>query len=119
MDKWLELMNFYLITLSEGALTSDDFTPDRLAAAYAESPGTGPREMEASARKLVLEFQAQKQDTELKNEVARRGHSPRLRSGPAEWPAEAKRPANAGSGEKQELPNGPIPVPLPDLSVQL
>jgi hypothetical protein len=106
-DKWLLLLNFYLITASAGELTLDDFDAERLAAAYRENPGEGPKTMEASARKLVLEFQAQTQDTELKNEVARRGHSP--------LPQSRRGDEVAQRGQKEIPFNGPLPISVPDL----
>ncbi|HXV44665.1 MAG TPA: hypothetical protein VEC96_16510 [Anaerolineae bacterium] len=100
-DEWLLLLNFYLIVNSAGELTTHDFSEARLAQAHQENPGESFNDMDVTARKLVLEFQAQRQDTELKNEVARRGHSPL--------------PALAGRGEIKEIPDGPISIPLPDL----
>lgn len=91
-DDWLLLLNFYLITCSgEPMLCTLDFSDERLAQAYRENPGESFHDMVATATKLVLEFQAQNQDTESQND------SPRLR------------------GENEETPNGPIPIPLPSL----
>lgn len=91
-DDWLLLLNFYLITCSgEPTLCTLDFSDERLAQAYRENPGENFHDMEATATKLVLEFQAQNQDTESQNDP------PRLR------------------GKNEETPNGPIPIPLPNL----
>jgi hypothetical protein len=68
-DTWLELLNFYLIVVSGGDLTSTDFDDTRLYEAYQENPGQGYEDMTGTATQLVLEFQAQKQDTEAKTSL--------------------------------------------------
>jgi hypothetical protein len=87
-DDWLELLNFYLIVNSGGQLTVSDFDDARLYQAYQQNPGQRLADMDATATKLVLEFQAQTQDTEIKT-------SP--------------------SGETEETPNGPLPISVLDL----
>jgi hypothetical protein len=68
-DDWLELLNFYLIVNSGGALTLDHFDNARLDQAYQENPGERFADMNATAVKLVLEFEAQKPDTEIKTSL--------------------------------------------------
>ncbi|MBE7474289.1 MAG: hypothetical protein HS114_34600 [Anaerolineales bacterium] len=85
-DEWLETLNFYLIVASGGRLTLDDFSDEVLHAAWLEHPGTTMKDMDATAEKLVLEFQAKQQDTEAKS------FSP--------------------IGESEELINGPVSVPM-------
>lgn len=95
-DDWLLLLNFYLITCSgEPTLCTLDFSDERLAQAYRENPGESFHDMVATATKLVLEFQAQNQDTESQNDS------------PTSSPC--------GIGENEETPNGPIPISLPNL----
>lgn len=91
-DEWLLLLNFYLIVNSGGDLTILDFNDERLAEAFQENPGEQFEDMDATARKLVLEFQAQKQDTNAKNS-------------PMKWPVEA-------TGEIEECSNGPVSISM-------
>jgi hypothetical protein len=86
-DEWLETLQFYLIVASGGRLTLDDFSDARLLAAWQEQPGMTYPALVPVAEKLVLEFQARTQDTEVKNV------SP--------------------IGETEEfLPNGPVSIPM-------
>lgn len=58
----LRLLNFYLIVNSDGERILDDFAGDQLQAALADHP----RNMNDAADKLILEFQAERRDTETK-----------------------------------------------------
>lgn len=91
-DKWVGLLNFYIIMASVGELTIDFFDEERLAKLYAEFPGMDMDSMDAAAQKLVLEFQAQKANTEIK--------------------IDSSLPSNSPAGENQEIPDGVIPIPM-------
>lgn len=66
-DEWLETLQFYLIVASGGRLTLDNFSDARLLEAWQEQPGMTYPALVPVAEKLVLEFQAEAQDTEAKN----------------------------------------------------
>ncbi|GIK43804.1 MAG: hypothetical protein BroJett011_76370 [Chloroflexota bacterium] len=66
-DEWLETLQFYLIVASGGRLTLDDFSDARLLAAWQEQPSMTYPALVPVAEKLVLEFQAEAQDTKAKN----------------------------------------------------
>lgn len=92
-DEWLETLQFYLIVASGGRLTLDNFSDARLLEAWQEQPCMTYPALVPVAEKLVLEFQAEAQDTEAKNspigdEVARRGQI------------------------EEFLPNGPVSIPM-------
>lgn len=84
-DEWLLLLNFYLILNSGGELTTNDFSDAHLAEAYQENPSESFVDMDATASKLVLEFQAKPQNNEAKNSPI---------------------------GENEEIPNGPVPISM-------
>ncbi len=65
-NKWLGLLNFYLILCSGGELTREDFTEARLLKAYLDNSGLGFQEMNDTAAQLGLEFQKKIGDTESK-----------------------------------------------------
>lgn len=90
-DRWLQFLNFYLIVNSGGVLTLDNFSDERLDEAFAENPSErfDASRMDATATQLVLEFQAEWENTEAKTSLAQ-------------------------PGENEEIPtNGPVSIPLP------
>ena len=101
-DSWMLVLNFYLIVASAGELTMTDFSEERLAEAYQECPRETIQEMLPLAEKLVLEFQAKQENTEVKN-------SPIGDEGP-DGPNLAQR------GQNEEYPNGPVSIPMLGMS---
>jgi hypothetical protein len=96
-DEWLETLQFYLIVVSGGRLTLDNFSDARLLAAWQEQPGMTYPALVPVAEKLVLEFQAEAQDTETKK------FSPMASTGLP----------SVVVGESEEfLANGPVSVPM-------
>ena len=89
-DDWIDLLNFYIIVASGGELTSSDFTDERLVQAFRKNPGSRFEDMTDTADELVLEFQAETEETEPK--------------------------PTSRNGKTQETPDGPLSIPLPHLS---
>jgi hypothetical protein len=90
-DKWLGLINFYLIMASAGELTRSDFSDQVLAEAYRRCPGDSIEELGPLADQLVLEFQQRKEDSgdELISHLS---------------------PLEGEIGESKESPDGPVSV---------
>ncbi|MBE7557333.1 MAG: hypothetical protein HS126_40365 [Anaerolineales bacterium] len=91
-DEWVEALNFYLIVASGGALTMSDFSDAELHAAWLEHPGMTMADLDPAAEKLVLEFQAKQKDTEAKDD--------------------SPLPQSQAGEIYEELPNGPVSVPM-------
>lgn len=85
-DRWLLTLNFYLITGSGGVLNLDNFSDERLKAAYRESPGEEFVEMNVLSEQLILEFQAEPENTETNTSLAQREKNEETLNGPVSIP---------------------------------
>ena len=72
-DEWLTSLDFCLIINSLGEISPADFSPERLARAYAEHPSRDYLELGALACELIVEFQARMEDARNESEVSSNG----------------------------------------------